>query len=94
MKTKRTASQLTRRQLLKTAAVGGAFLAGAPFVRTSHAAGKLTIGIWDHWVPGANDVSRKLMEDWGKKNRVEVTIRNGASGNYWNGGSFGSDYPR
>jgi len=43
-------------------------------MRTAHAAGKLTLGLWDHWVPGANDVLRKVATEWGEKNKVEVTI--------------------
>ena len=26
----------------------------APFVYGAYAAGKLAVGFWDHWVPGAN----------------------------------------
>ena len=43
-------------------------------MRTSHSAGSLKVALWDHWVPGANDVSRKIIEDWGKKNKVDVTV--------------------
>jgi hypothetical protein len=39
----------------------------APFVRTAHAAGRLSIGFWDHWVPGANDATRALVEQWAEK---------------------------
>jgi len=46
----------------------------APFVRTAHAAGKLSIGFWDHWVPGANGASKALCEEWGAKNKVEVVV--------------------
>ncbi len=48
--------KLSRRQAIAaTAAVG---LVGAPFVRSANAAGTLTIGMWDHWVPGANEGAR------------------------------------
>jgi hypothetical protein len=43
-------------------------------VRTSHAAGKLSLGLWDHWVPTANEPFRRLIEEWGQKNKVEVTV--------------------
>jgi ABC-type glycerol-3-phosphate transport system substrate-binding protein len=63
--------KLTRRQIGRLA--GGAALA-APFVRGAHAAGKLTIGFWDHWVPGANDASQALVMEWAEKEKVEVQI--------------------
>jgi ABC-type glycerol-3-phosphate transport system substrate-binding protein len=64
----------TRRQFLETAALATAGVAAAPFVRTSHAAGKLSLGLWDHWVPTANEPFRRLIEEWGQKNNVEVTV--------------------
>ena len=67
----------TRRQFIKTtAAVGALGAAGiaAPFVRTSHSAGRLKVGLWDHWVPGANDVSLKIIQDWARANRIEVSV--------------------
>jgi hypothetical protein len=74
MKTAPSKINLTRRQLLKSAAATGVVLAGAPWARTSHSAGKLAVGLWDHWVPGANDTSRAIIEAWAKKNRVELTL--------------------
>src|SRR3972149_1363782 len=75
---RRTAmKQRTRRDFLKTTAAGAAApaaIAGFPHVRTSHAAGQLTLAIWDHWVPGANDVHTQLCNEWGAKNKVEVKI--------------------
>jgi ABC-type glycerol-3-phosphate transport system substrate-binding protein len=62
-----------RRKFLQTTAAASAALA-FPYIRTSHAAGTLTIGFWDHWVPGANDTLTKLCNDWGKKEKVEVKI--------------------
>jgi ABC-type glycerol-3-phosphate transport system substrate-binding protein len=43
-------------------------------VRTAHAAGKLNIGLWDHWVPGANNTSKKIIEDWAAKEKVEISL--------------------
>jgi len=43
-------------------------------VRGAHAAGKLSMGFWDHWVPGANDTLTKLVNDWAAKEKVEVSI--------------------
>jgi ABC-type glycerol-3-phosphate transport system substrate-binding protein len=46
----------------------------APYVRGAYAAGKLTLGTWDHWVPGANDTFTKILKEWGEKNKVDVSI--------------------
>lgn len=62
-----------RRFLAGTAAASAAFVA-APFVRGAHAAGKLTCGFWDHWVPGANKATEELCKEWGEKNKVEVQM--------------------
>jgi ABC-type glycerol-3-phosphate transport system substrate-binding protein len=53
----------------------GAAAAALPLVhiRTAGAAGKLNIGFWDHWVPGANDVMQKQVNAWAEKSKVEVT---------------------
>ena len=67
-------SSISRRNLLKTTAFAAASVVAAPYVRHSYAAGKLTLGVWDHWVPGANTTLTKLCNEWGEKNKVEVTI--------------------
>src|SRR5690348_16352895 len=54
------ASRLTRRKLLRNTALATAGALAAPYVRGAHAAGKLAVGFWDHWVPGANDTLTKL----------------------------------
>src|ERR1051325_7057681 len=64
-------SGLTRRRLGSMAA--GAAIA-APFVRGAHAAGKLSIGFWDHWVPNANSATKSVVEEWAAKEKVEVQI--------------------
>src|SRR5260221_13725049 len=69
------ANSLTRRTVLQTAAAAtatGAF--AAPFVHGAFAAGKLNVGFWDHWVPGANAVLTKLCKEWAEKEKVEITI--------------------
>ncbi|HLN09016.1 MAG TPA: extracellular solute-binding protein [Xanthobacteraceae bacterium] len=63
----------TRRRLLATTAASTALVA-MPHVRGSRAAGKLSVGFWDHWVPGANDTSRALVEEWAEKEKVDVQI--------------------
>ena len=54
--------RLTRRTVVQTAATAAL---AAPFVRGAHAAGKLAVGFWDHWVPGANDTLTKLCQRMG-----------------------------
>jgi ABC-type glycerol-3-phosphate transport system substrate-binding protein len=67
-------SRLTRRTALKAATLASIAAITAPYVRSSYAAGKLTLGCWDHWVPGANNALTKLCNDWGEKNKVDVHI--------------------
>ena len=65
-----TSTRLDRRRFLAASAAAVA----APYVRTSHAAGRLTVGFWDHWVPGANNVLTKLCNDWAAKEKVDLKI--------------------
>jgi ABC-type glycerol-3-phosphate transport system substrate-binding protein len=67
-------SKLTRRQFVAATAAASATAMAAPFVHTANAAGKLAIGLWDHWVPGANTASTDLINEWAAKEKVEVTI--------------------
>src|SRR6476660_8458262 len=67
-------SRLSRRSVLKTAALASTAVFAAPYVRGAYAAGKLTLGTWDHWVPGANNAFTKICNEWGEKNKVEVHI--------------------
>ena len=66
--------KLSRRQFVAATALSSAALITAPYVRGAHAAGKLSIGFWDHWVPGANKASTDLVNEWAEKEKVEVTI--------------------
>ena len=66
--------RVTRRSVLKSAALGSAAVITAPYVSCAYAAGNLTLGCWDHWVPGANNALTKLCNEWGEKNKVEVHI--------------------
>lgn len=66
-------SKITRRRFMATTAASTALVA-APFVRGAHAAGKLSIGFWDHWVPGANKATETLVKEWAEKEKVEVSI--------------------
>src|SRR5919197_2601058 len=66
--------RLTRRQFVAATAMSSAALITAPYVRGAYAAGKLSMGFWDHWVPGANKASTDLVNEWAAKEKVEVTI--------------------
>jgi ABC-type glycerol-3-phosphate transport system substrate-binding protein len=65
---------MTRRAALKTAALATTALIAAPYVRGAYAAGKLSIGFWDHWVPSANKITEALTREWAEKEKVDVTI--------------------
>ena len=71
---KQQRKSLTRRHLLASAAAASATTLAAPFVRNARAAGKLAIGFWDHWVPGANTTSTALVNEWAARESVEVQI--------------------
>ena len=67
-------TKISRRRFVATTAAASATMIAAPFVRTANAAGKLSIGFWDHWVPGANKTSEALVQEWAAKEKVEVQI--------------------
>ena len=58
--------KLTRRRFLATTAASTAIIA-MPYVRGAYAAGKLSIGFWDHWVPGANKASTGAVRGMGRQ---------------------------
>ena len=64
----------SRRKFLKTAAAASAVTFAAPYVKTSHSAGKLSMGVWDHWIPGTNEALQGILEKWGVANGVDVTV--------------------
>src|SRR5579883_1207912 len=64
----------SRRKFLRRAALATTAAVALPYMRTSYAAGRLTLGCWDHWVPGANDTLTAICNEWGEKNHVEVHI--------------------
>jgi ABC-type glycerol-3-phosphate transport system substrate-binding protein len=65
--------RVTRRSLLKSAAVATGGLV-APFAHGAYAAGKLSCGFWDHWVPGANEPLAKLCREWADREKVDLTV--------------------
>jgi hypothetical protein len=66
----KTFRPVTRRNALKL----GAAATALPLIhiRTAGAAGKLSIGFWDHWVPAGNAVMQQQVQAWADKNKVEV----------------------
>src|SRR5215510_1038245 len=69
-----TSRNVSRRRFLAGTAAATAAVTVGPYIRTSYAAGKLTVGFWDHWVPGANDVLTKVCNEWADKEKVELKI--------------------
>jgi ABC-type glycerol-3-phosphate transport system substrate-binding protein len=67
-------SKVNRRRFVAGTAAASAALVAAPFVRSANAAGKLSVGFWDHWVPGANKAVEALVKEWADKNKVEVSM--------------------
>lgn len=64
----------SRRQFLASTAAVSAAAFAAPYVKRAYAAGSITVGFWDHWVPGANDALQSLVDAWSKKENVEVKV--------------------
>jgi ABC-type glycerol-3-phosphate transport system substrate-binding protein len=65
---------ISRRRFLAASAASSAAAIAAPYVHAANAGGSLTIGLWDHWVPGANDVSTALINEWAAHEKVDVKI--------------------
>src|SRR6476620_2439145 len=66
--------RLSRRQFVAATAMSSATLITAPYVRGAYAAGKLSIGFWDHWVPGSNKALADLVNEWASREKVEAQI--------------------
>ena len=60
---------VTRRRAVQ---LGAATALPLVHIRTAGAAGKLNIGLWDHWVPRGNDIMRKQIDQWAAKSKVDV----------------------
>ncbi len=69
-----TFRKVSRRRFVGGTAALSTALVAAPFVRGAHAAGKLSIGFWDHWVPNANGATEKLIKEWAEKEKVDVQL--------------------
>jgi ABC-type glycerol-3-phosphate transport system substrate-binding protein len=66
--------RIARRRFIAGTAATSAALVAAPFVRGAHAAGTLSLAMWDHWVPNANDATTALIKEWSEKEKVEVKV--------------------
>lgn len=64
----------TRRRFLASTAATSAVTLTPPFIRSARAAGSLSVGFWDHWVPGANDTLTKICNEWAAKEKVDIKI--------------------
>ena len=62
--------RLTRRRAVQLSAATAAL--PLVHIRSAGAAGKLNVGLWDHWVPRGNDVMLKQIQTWAAKSKVEV----------------------
>jgi ABC-type glycerol-3-phosphate transport system substrate-binding protein len=62
--------KVSRRRALKLAAASAAL--PLVHIRTGRAAGKVSIGFWDHWVPEANDVMQKQCNAFAAAHQVDV----------------------
>jgi len=61
---------VSRRKALQLGAAASAL--PLVHIRTAHAAGTVSIALWDHWVQEGNAVMRQQIADFAKKNNVEV----------------------
>ena len=66
--------KIGRRKFIKNVGIAGVTTIAAPYIKTATSAGKLSLGIWDHWIPGANDVLENIVLSWGEKNGVEIKV--------------------
>ena len=66
--------KVSRRRFVAGTAAASTALVAAPFVRGAHAAGKLSLGLWDHWVPGANKATEEVIKAWADKEKVEAAL--------------------
>jgi ABC-type glycerol-3-phosphate transport system substrate-binding protein len=66
--------KVSRRRFVASTAALSTVAVAAPFVRGAYAAGNLSVGFWDHWVPGANSATEKAVKEWAEKEKIEVQI--------------------
>jgi len=71
--------KVTRRQFLKGAVAGGTAMAAsitAPVLLQKAYTQKVKLNILfvNHWVPGAADIHKEIINEWANKNNVEINI--------------------
>ena len=66
-------TSINRRKFVKGVSAVGGYTIAAPYVKTAHSAGKLLLGIWSHWIPGADDMLRHILVKW--ERRMELKSR-------------------
>jgi ABC-type glycerol-3-phosphate transport system substrate-binding protein len=64
------AKKVTRRRALKLASASAAL--PLVHIRTGRAAGKVSVGFWDHWVPDGNEIMKKQCAAFGAAHQIEV----------------------
>ncbi len=67
-----SSATVSRRNALKLTA--GAAALPLVHIRSAGAAGKLSLGFFDHWVPRGNDVLRQQVNRWAAQNKVDVSL--------------------
>ena len=65
-----TSNKVSRRRALKIAAASAAL--PLVHIRSGHAAGKVSVGFWDHWVPEGNAIMKKQCAAFGAAHQVDV----------------------
>lgn len=63
-------TKVSRRRALKLATASAAL--PLVHIRTGRAAGKLTVGFWDHWVPEGNEIMKQQCAAFGAAHQVDV----------------------
>jgi hypothetical protein len=61
-------------RLTRRTALAGAAALPLVHIRTAGAAGKLNIGLVDHWVPNSNEKIKQQVDSWAAQNKVEVNV--------------------
>jgi len=74
MPSNRRNSLSRRRFMAQTTALAAAAAFPAPYVHGATAGGRLSIGLWNHWMPTANAPMQKLCMDWAAKEKVDLTV--------------------
>ena len=67
-------SRLSRRKFIRNTAAATAVATAAPYIKAGHSAGSLAVGLWDHWVPGVNEVMEQICAEWGAANNVDIKV--------------------